>query len=449
MDGDYYSTVYAWFERCGIISNVRTHLRQNLVNALKSKDMTLNKANIGPKSAKQYVYDLLIAEYLWNHNYAYTVSVFASEAPLLVNFRKHVPTSDNEALTKSDRNKLQSDYVCHTLETLGIDPEGPDGQDIIRNYDTNDIPLLLSVLQYVRQIKKPKSRVQIVREDSKSPTKSCRTQTDFSESDIAAETVKIIAAKKKLIKQKELFDNELRQKGEALNMRASHIEQQMTTLDEKLLQVQGLMQAVNLKEKQFHEDRQEEERRIYKKELELAMKENSITRDAERLEKERDSYRQFEANLKNLQEELVKVKQELVNKENRESREKEPGDLKRRTSEASTQTEKCTNETNKQSNDHEKQELQNLVQEQKLRIEELTLRVVKLSRQLEEAQLMKYTNNEVVRSIPPVQASKTILSESSSTDDIIQDAKQRLKRLEQETIKADNCYLNSMITSPL
>lgn len=159
-----------------------------------------------------------------------------------------------------------------------------------------------------------------------------------------------------------------------------------------------------------------------------------------RLEKERDSYRQFEANLKSLQEELTKVKQDLPNRENRQ--------IKLSTNNASTQTEKCNNETTKQSNDHENRELQNLVHEQKLRIEELTLRAVRLSRQLEEAQLIKYTTSEM-KPMTPVQPSKTIVSESSSTDDIIQDAKQRLKRLEEETMKADHCYLNSMIISPL
>ncbi|XP_063988882.1 ribonuclease Y-like [Diachasmimorpha longicaudata] len=444
MDGDYYSSIYAWFERCGIISNVRTHLRQNLVNALKSKDMTLNKTNIGPKSAKQYVYDLLIAEYLWNHNYAYTVSVFASEAPLLINFRKHIPKSDNGSLETADRNKLQTDYVCHALETLGISPGGPDGQAIIGEYDSHDMPLLLSILKYISQFKKPKSTVQIVREDFNGGTKSCRTQTDFPDGDVTAEAIKIMAAKKKLMRQKESFDKELREKENALNLRANHIEQQMIKLDEKLAHVQGSIKALNLKEKQFHEDRKDEERRMYRKELELAVKENSLTREAERLELERDSYRQFEVNLKNLQEELAKVKQVLPNKETRELQ-----GSKKSTNEASTQTEKCNNETNKQLNDQEKRELQNLVHEQKLRIEELTLRAVKLSRQLEEAQLVKYTSSDVTKVILPVQSSRTVLSESSCTDEIIQDAKQRLKRLEEETMKADNCYLNSMITSPL
>lgn len=43
-----------------------------------------------------------------------------------------------------------------------------------------------------------------------------------------------------------------------------------------------MMQAVNSKEKQFKEDRKEEERRMYRKELELAVKESSLAREAER-----------------------------------------------------------------------------------------------------------------------------------------------------------------------
>ncbi|EFN65936.1 hypothetical protein EAG_08128, partial [Camponotus floridanus] len=110
------------FEKCGIISNIRTHLRQNLVNALKHKDLTLCKTREA-KSAKQYVYDMLIAEYLFSHNYSFTLSIFASEVPLLVNFCNSVPqrsSSDNDRGGCS--NKLQSDYIVHTLETLGIDP---------------------------------------------------------------------------------------------------------------------------------------------------------------------------------------------------------------------------------------------------------------------------------------------------------------------------------------
>ncbi|KAG8035484.1 hypothetical protein G9C98_006930 [Cotesia typhae] len=346
MNSDYYSTIYAWFEKCGIISDVRTHLRHNLVNALKSTDMTLNKDNSGPKSAKQYIYDLLIAEYLWNHNYAYTLSVFASEAPLLVNIRKHVKPGSED-----DKQKLQNDYVTHALETLGIRPDEPDGQSIIADYDNNDMPLLLTILKFIYTGKLSYTY------SARTEVKNCQTQTDFKISeDILREKRKIINARKKL-------------------------------------------------------------------------------------QNEQDSYKIFETNLKKLQEELAKVQQELSSKN-------EEKVTQIRTHEVSTQTEVIDSEKIIINNcDDEKRQLQSLAQEQQLRIEELTLRAIRLSRQLEEVQLLK----PVIEVTRPVfsKTLTTVLSESSSTDDIIQDAKQRLKRLEEESFKADQSYFNCITGLPL
>jgi len=94
----------------------------------------------------------------------------------------------------------------------------------------------------------------------------------------------------------------------------------------------------------------------------------------------------------------------------------------------------------------EKLELTNLVQEQRSRIEQITLRSMQLSRQLEE-----------VRSLPrsvgvdlPVAATvstNAIVSESSSTEDILQDAKMRLKRLEEESSKADQYFISFISTT--
>lgn len=146
----------------------------------------------------------------------------------------------------------------------------------------------------------------------------------------------------------------------------------------------------------------------------------------------------FETNLKKLQEELVKVQQDLPNKQK---------EFKIQTHEAHTQTEAVNNFLERLTIDDDKRELQNLVREQQLRIEELTLRAIRLTRQLEEAQLIKSTAIEITQ--PNVKFSKfhTVLSENSSTDDIIQDAKQRLKRLEEESFKADRNYFNCVATS--
>ncbi|CAD6225761.1 GSCOCG00005712001-RA-CDS [Cotesia congregata] len=431
MNSDYYSTIYAWFERCGIISDVRTHLRHNLVNALKSTDMTLNKENSGPKSAKQYIYDLLIAEYLWNHNYAYTLSVFASEAPLLVNFRKHVKPDSED-----DKQKLQNDYVTHALETLGIRPDEPDGQSIIADYDNNDMPLLLTILKFIYRGKFSHT------ESVKTELKNCQTQTDFKISeDILREKRKIINARKKLVEQNEFYNSKLKEYEDKINKRADIVGEQMILLDDKLVTAQNMLQEINERESKLKKEKEENDRYIFIKNQELISRENLLAHEAKRLQNEQDSYKIFETNLKKLQEELAKVQKELSSKN-------EEKVIQICTHEVSTQTEIKDSEKIIINNcDDEKRQLQSLVQEQQLRIEELTLRAIRLSRQLEEAQLLK----PVIEVTRPVfsKTLTTVLSESSSTDDIIQDAKQRLKRLEEESLKADQSYFNCITGLPL
>lgn len=221
------------FEKCGIISNVRTHLRQNLVNALKSKDTTLNKDNALPKSAKQYVYDLLVAEYLWNHNYTYTLSVFASEAPLLVNFFKHLPNSESPGR----KEKLQNDYVHHTLETLGIKPDDPIGRLVMEEYTDDDTPLLLAILKCTSRLLSNTKDQNYPKVPGQNNTHNCETQTDGSYKN-SLEYSKLSIAKKKLLRQKETFAAELALKETELKRHAAVMEHQMTTLNDKLAKAQ-------------------------------------------------------------------------------------------------------------------------------------------------------------------------------------------------------------------
>lgn len=94
----------------------------------------------------------------------------------------------------------------------------------------------------------------------------------------------------------------------------------------------------------------------------------------------------------------------------------------------------------------ERMELMSLVQEQRSRIEQITLRSVQLARQLEEVRTLPSIGVEV-----PVTVTRTgtnaIASESSSTEDILQDAKMRLKRLEEESSKADRYFCSFISTS--
>lgn len=150
-----------------------------------------------------------------------------------------------------------------------------------------------------------------------------------------------------------------------------------------------------------------------------------------RLEKERDSYRKFETDLQKLRDELLKVKREFPTLNKNDYR-----DMHTQTDFASF-TNLC----------RENEELNSLVKQQQTRIEQLTLRAVRLTRQMEETQLVKRNILELPN--PAIQLTKnsTIVSESSSTEDLIQDAKMRLKRLEEESTKADQYFFDYITSS--
>ncbi|XP_003426364.1 uncharacterized protein LOC100679451 [Nasonia vitripennis] len=432
MENDYYSTVYSWFDKCGIISNIQTHLRQNLVNALKNRDLAQKFDKTAPKSAKQYVYDLLIAEYLWNRNYAYTLSVLASEAPLLINFNKHVKQSGGSESTSSSgsKQKLQSDYVCHTLETLGIEPTKAKGQSIIKEYENSDLPLLLCILQWTKTV-----------EDRLCATTNSTDGYESHKENVLRKTFKKFeAAKKKLIQQKDLFNAQLRQKENELKEQTLIMEKQLTILQDKLEKAQKLMHTYDIKQKQLDETKRQQYLQFVQKETELAIKEKLLSQEANRLEKERDSYRNFEGDMKKLQNELLKVQKEIPPVVDR-------GDCNLTTKDAVIQTEfeksfvYARNETNLLN--QEKHDLSGLVQEQRWRIEQLTAKVLQLSRKLEETHLKRLSvDAQVPVSSIRVLNTNTIISESSSTEDILQDAKMRLRRLEEESMKADQYYFN-------
>lgn len=222
------------FERCGIVSDIRTHLRQNLVNALKRKDLRLCKSREA-RSAKQYVYDMLIAEYLFSHNYSFTLSIFASEVPLLVNFCNSVPqhtADDGDRGGGSGRNKLQSDYIIHTLETLGVDPNRPEGQYIISNYMNSEAPLLLSILSSIASL------VVNAQSSTGKSTYDRETQANVVLEANLTDATKMHAIRKKIMQQKQLYDDELKMKENKLKQQATVIKHQLSSLNAKVEEAQ-------------------------------------------------------------------------------------------------------------------------------------------------------------------------------------------------------------------
>ncbi|EGI68469.1 PREDICTED: uveal autoantigen with coiled-coil domains and ankyrin repeats-like [Acromyrmex echinatior] len=434
MDSDYYPTIYTWFEKCGIVSNIRTHLRQNLVNALKCKDLRLCK-NIEARSAKQYVYDMLIAEYLFSHNYSFTLSIFASEVPLLVNFCNSVPHCSSDESDRGDGSgyKLQSDYIAHTLETLGIDPNRPEGQYIISNYMNSETPLLLSILSSIASLVETQSSTRRTMYDRK-------TQANLALEVNLVQATKIEAIRKRIMQQKQLYDDELKTKESKLKQQATVIKHQLNSLNAKVKEAQNLMQSLTLKEKQLKEEKNSNAQCVLQKEIELSMKQNFLTQEANRLQRERDSYRKFESGLKKLQRELVKMQKEMSQSTSNQYAQNNLRDIYVQTDrESRTIMDEC------RTLQREKLELTNLVEMQRSRIEQITQRSVQLSHQLEEVHLLQPFKVPVP--VTRIVSTNAIVSESSSTEDILQDAKTRLKRLEEESSKADQYFCTFVNTS--
>ncbi|XP_020293519.1 protein MLP1-like isoform X2 [Pseudomyrmex gracilis] len=439
MDNDYYSTMYTWFEKCGIISNVRTHLRQNLVNALKRKDLGLCRIK-EPRSARQYVYDMLIAEYLFSHNYSFTLSIFASEVPLLMNFCNSMPqrsSNDNDRDDSSRHNKLPSDYITHTLETLGIDPKRYESQHIISSYMNNEAPLLLSILSSIASL------IDSAKSSGQNSSHNKETQADLVLEGNIANAKKIHAMRKKIVEQKQLYDSELRAKEDELRQQVSVIQCQLSSLNAKMEEAQSLMQLLTLKEKQLNDKKDSNAQYILRKEMELSMKQNFLTQEANRLKRERDTCRKFEIDLKKLQRELVKMQKEISQGHPNQCAQTNNVRNIHVQTDAEEESRAIMNEY--RTLQREKLELTNLVQEQRSKIEQITQHSVQLSRQLEEANLLRSVHVEVP--IAQVVSTNAIVSESSSTEDILQDAKMRLKRLEEESSKADQCFCSFVSTT--
>ncbi|XP_012221047.1 epidermal growth factor receptor substrate 15 homolog [Linepithema humile] len=427
MDNDYYSIMYAWFEKCGIISNIRTQLRQNLVNALKHKDLGLCK-NKEVRSAKQYVYDMLIAEYLFSHNYSFTLSIFASEVPLLVNFCNNV-SQHSDGNDIGGKNKLQSDYIVHTLETLGIDPNKPDGKHIISSYMNSETSLLLAILSSIASL------VFNSQSSVKSFLLDKETQTNLAMEANFINATKMQVMRKKIMQQKQLYDEELKAKENRLKQQASIIKHQLNSLNAKVEKVQNLMQSLMLKEKQLNEKESSSTQYILQKEMELSMKQNFLTQEIDRLQREQDSYKTVENDLKKLQQEFIKMQKEMSQDVSKQSVQNIRNIHVQTDLENRTIIDEC------RTLQQEKLELTNLVREQRSMIEQITQRSAQLLRQLEKIRLLQ--SNSMVR----VTSANAIVSESSSTEDILQDAKMRLKRLEEESSKADQYFCNFVSTS--
>ncbi|XP_067000359.2 centriole and centriolar satellite protein ofd1 isoform X2 [Anabrus simplex] len=168
-----------WFEDRGILSELRSHLRHQMVAALK--DTKLGTQTMGnfrqAGSPKLQAINLLVAEFLLQQEYHYTLSVFTSEVPLLRNLPEFTAPlqSSVKGLSTSFGNKgyprFQQRDVHDILEAVGLSPNSEEGAVAYRLYENSrEEPLLNCIIRCLPEVVHSKMKKKL----------SEKSVTDFS-----------------------------------------------------------------------------------------------------------------------------------------------------------------------------------------------------------------------------------------------------------------------------
>lgn len=140
--------LYAWFEDRGLLSDLRAHMRMQMINALKDSALGTigqTKQSISPKIQ---AINLLIAEFLLRQDCHYSLSVFSAEMPS-INVLPELPSCvANKYPTESSAQwRFAENDMWDILETLGVARNSDEGTEIVnRYYDSSNEDSLLTCL---------------------------------------------------------------------------------------------------------------------------------------------------------------------------------------------------------------------------------------------------------------------------------------------------------------
>lgn len=133
-----------WFEDRGLLSDLRAHLRKQMIGIIK--DTTLGQTmkvetKISPKS---HVINILIAEFLLKNKYHYSLSVFSTEVPFFV-------------LPEFSLKSFSPQNFYDIMEALGISAESVESRRLHETYfQENEQSLLGCILRLMSKISKNK-----------------------------------------------------------------------------------------------------------------------------------------------------------------------------------------------------------------------------------------------------------------------------------------------------
>lgn len=155
------------FENRGVLDELRTHLRQQMIMALKDTSLRPNssgrlKSNLSPKIQ---AINLLVAEFLLQQHHHYTLSVFTSEVPLL----RSMPEFKMSGTHISADGKTDGESMPHfhhqdvkdIMEILGLPLDTEVGNNICLEYHDNlkNTALLTCIVQNISFFLKNTSQI--------------------------------------------------------------------------------------------------------------------------------------------------------------------------------------------------------------------------------------------------------------------------------------------------
>ncbi|KAL0273382.1 UNVERIFIED_CONTAM: hypothetical protein PYX00_006061 [Menopon gallinae] len=117
---DFRQQLDRWFERNGVVDNLRSHLRSLMVAALQRTEVCLKpRQKTSPKTQSA---NLIVAEYLLRHGCHYTLSVLMSELPALANFGSAAdqPGCDPDRFQHRSRYRFQDKEIVEILNCFGL-----------------------------------------------------------------------------------------------------------------------------------------------------------------------------------------------------------------------------------------------------------------------------------------------------------------------------------------
>ncbi|KAB0799549.1 hypothetical protein PPYR_07429 [Photinus pyralis] len=155
---EFQKRLYRWFEDRGLLSELRAHLRKQMIGALKDTSIghvAFTQSNKSVVSPKTQAFNLLVGEFLLRYDYHYSLSVFSTEVPL-TNTIPEVPMPINSS--PPDKGscrewKFAEGDMWDILETMGVARESEIAKKIYHAYyEEGEQPLLAYLIKFPNRV---------------------------------------------------------------------------------------------------------------------------------------------------------------------------------------------------------------------------------------------------------------------------------------------------------